>query len=200
MSESSASSSSNAPLLDAFYNGLFHPVREYRRISERPTNALLLEGGAFILLTSAMAPVVGALWEGGNPRALLWEVPLNTVIGALIWLAMGGILSMLAYAFTGESRLRAFLILSALSTLPWWLMGPLVLLKNGLGAVGDSVGVLAGLFIWLWSALLFCLAVGVAFRLSLERTLVVLAAPFAFAGVALCWALGFISRLSQLLF
>lgn len=192
-------SSQPAPLIDAFYNGLFHPIRAYRRIEQAPSNGLLMEGGVFILLTSAMAPVIGTLWQGGDLRALLWEVPLNTLIGVLIWLAMGGILTLLAYAFTGESRFRTFLILSALSTLPWWLMGPLVLIKTGLGAIGGTLGLMAGLLIWLWSALLFCLAVGMAFRLSLERTLVVLAAPFAFAGVALCWAFGFISRLSQLL-
>lgn len=187
--------------LDLFYNGLFHPVSEYRRISEKesPSNWTLFYGLIFVLLVSALAPVVQTVWKAESLSGLAFFIPYKAVTGLLIWLFMAGIVSTLSYAFTGKARFKTLLALSALSTLPWVLMGPLSLLKIGLGGFGDFVGIAAGLLLWLWSVFLFALAIGVTYRLSMERVLIVLVMPFLFSMVAFAWVVGFFVRVSQLL-
>ncbi len=187
--------------LDLFYNGLFHPVAEYRRISEQdsPSNLTLFYGLIFVILISAMAPVVHTIWKAGDVSGLVFAVPYKAVTGLAIWLFMASIVSTLSYAFTGQARFRTLLALSALSTLPWVLMGPLSLLKIGLGDLGNFVGVAAGLILWLWSVFLFALSIGVTYRLSLEKVLIILVMPFLFSTVAFAWIVGFFVQVSKLL-
>ncbi len=187
---------------ELFYKGLFHPVTVYRTIAkeEAPSNQTLFWGLLFIVLISGTAPVVEAIWKStGNLSSLGLMVPIKAIGGFAVWLSMGSVISTLAYAYTGKARFKTFLILSALSSLPWILMGPLALLKIGLGDLGNLLGFSAGLGIWLWSVFLFALSIGVTYELPLDRVFIVLVMPFVFSLVALSWFFGFFIHLGHLL-
>ncbi len=189
-------------LNELFYNGLFHPVTTYRQLAkeEVPSNQALFLGLIFIVLVSGTAPVVEAIWKSsGDLSGLGMMVPLKAVGGFVVWLIMGAVISTLAYAYTGNARFKTFLILSALSCLPWILMGPLALLKIGLGDLGGLLGFSAGLGIWLWSVFLFALSIGVTYELPLDRVFIVLVMPFVFTLVAFGWIFGFFVNLGHLL-
>ncbi|MBX2860058.1 MAG: YIP1 family protein [Vampirovibrio sp.] len=184
-----------------FYGTLFHPVKTFQKLQEvEPTGLQLFYGMIFILLVSGMAPVLTfVLKASADPLSLAFEIPLKAVFGLFVWFSIGSLLNMVAYAFTSHSRLRTFLTLSALSTLPWFFMGPLALLKIGLGGFGITLNVLAGLGIWLWSVVLFALALGVTYKLSAERVIIVLLMPFPFFSITLAWITGFFINVGQLL-
>jgi len=110
--------------------------------------------------------------------------------------------------------------LSGLASLPWIFMAPATLLKSGLGDLSsaifgmDEAGLalsnaadigatalfcLIGMGIWLWTVLLLVTAVTESYRLSAEKVVIVIAAPFAMFLVALGWTVGFILNLRQVL-
>ncbi len=187
---------------ELFYNGLFHPVTAYREIAkeETPSNQILFLALLFIVLVSGTAPVVDAIWKSaGEFSSLGVLIPLKAVGGFAVWLIMGSVISTLAYAYTGQSRFKTFLVLSALSCLPWVLMGPLALLKVGFGELGSMLGFAGGLGIWLWSVFLFALSIGVTYELPLERVFIVLVMPFVFTLIALGWIFGFFINLGNIL-
>jgi hypothetical protein len=138
--------------------------------------------------------------QGGNPTNLVWSLPLSAVLGVAVWGLAGLLISLLGYAFTGKTRVSQFLTLSGLATLPWIFMGPVSMLKIGLGPLGALLFVLLGLLIWLWSVLLFALALAETYEMSPDRVLVILAAPFAMSLVLLSWLLGFIDNVRLLAF
>lgn len=191
----------SADFLDLFYDGLFHPIGMYRCLAEEaaPGNRILFYALMIILLVSAIAPVLSFNLAGGELGRLVSAIPIRTFLGAVLWVMMAGIISLVAYAFTGVSRFRTFLTLSAFSTLPWIIVGPLSLFKTGFGDVGVFIWVLAGFVVWLWSVFLFALAIGVTYRLTIERVLIVLLMPFALGMVSLSWIFGFAINIQQLM-
>ncbi len=186
--------------LDTVYGVLFYPVRTFQAIAGMDTlpNALLCAGLMTVLGVSALTPAVHAAGSGGNMRFLLVSIPLHTLTGLLMWVAMALIVGLLAYAFTGKARLRHLLCLTGLATLPWVLMGPVTLFKLGLGALGVAISVIAGLLVWLWTVLLFALAITVTYRMTADRVLIVLMAPLVMMLVFLTWVGGFISNIIHL--
>lgn len=188
-------------VLDSFYNVLFHPVQEFRRISEdTPTDSRwLVVSLMFVLLVSAFGPIV--LFADGKDHdlmGLIYKIPMSAVSGLLLWVLMAGIIALLAYVFMGSSRFKTFLTLSGYATLPWVFLGPVVLLKTGLGGFGTFIGVVAGLSIWLWSVVLFALALGHTYRLTADRVIVLLAMPFVMGLLCLSWFIGFAVNIQHL--
>lgn len=188
--------------LELFYAALFHPVQAFKDIAAEPqaNSRLLFFATITVVLVSTLAPLVHMTNQGGNPSSLVWAMPLSAVMGTMIWGLMGLLISLLAYAFTGQSRVRTFLTLSGLATLPWIFMGPVAMLKIGLGPVGLILFVLLALGVWLWSVLLFALALAETYQMTPERVMIVLAAPFAMFVVLLSWMCGFIDNIRQLAF
>ena len=189
--------------LELFYAVLFHPVSTFKSIAAdvhgtQGDNRLLFFSLISVVLISTIAPLVQLAAVGGNVSMLVLTLPLSAISGLLVWGIMGLIIGLLAYAFTGEAKIRTFLTLSGLATLPWILMGPICLLKVGLGGPGLVLSVLLALVVWLWSILLFALAVTQTYRMTAERVLIVLAAPFAMSMVLLAWIVGFVENIRQL--
>jgi len=187
--------------LALFYAALFHPLQTFKAISslEAQNNRLLFFAVMSVILVSALAPLVHTAIQGGSPSSLIWNMPLSAVCGVAIWSFVGLLIGLLAYAFTGKSRIGVFLTLSGLATLPWVLMGPVSMLKVGLGTVGVMLFVLLALLVWLWSVLLFGLALAETYLMTPERVLIVLAAPFAMSIVLMGWLFGFIDNIRQLI-
>ncbi len=190
--------------LELFYATLFHPVRTFALIAAETSaplgNRQLFFASLSVVGISALAPLLQLANQGGETVSLFWQIPLSAVAGVILWGLMGLFISLFAYAFTAQARAKTFLALSGLATLPWILMGPVSLLKIGLGPVGVIAFVLLALLVWLWSVLLFALALAETYKMSPERVLIILAAPFALSGVLLAWVAGFIDNISQLAF
>ncbi len=186
--------------LELFYAVLFNPVSTFKSIAADAggDNQLLFFSLISVVLISTIAPVVQLAATGGEAGMLVLTLPLSAISGLLVWGMMGLMIGLLAYAFTGESKIRTFLTLSGLATLPWILMGPICLLKVGLGGPGLVLSVLFALVVWLWSILLFALAITVTYRMTAERVLIVLAAPFAMSMVLFAWMVGFVENIRQL--
>ena len=188
--------------LTLFYGTLFHPLQTFKSISQssQPGSRLLFFAIMSVVLVSTLAPLIHMASQGGHPSSLVWTMPLSAVSGTIIWGFMGLLIGLLAYAFIGQSRVGQFLTLSGLATLPWVLMGPITMLKVGLGSFGVIIFVLLALGVWLWSVLLFALALAETYGMTPERVLIILAAPFAMSLVLLGWMFGFIDNIRQLAF
>ncbi len=196
----SLSSTNSTNFLDVVYQTLFQPAPLFRDVAESESgkNALFLYGLLVVAFVSAIVPVIDFTYIGGNPYFLFLTIPVQAMLGVMIWLVTGVIISMLSYVFTGESRLKTFLILSGLAMLPWILIGPAALLKP-LGAPGALLSILSILGIWLWSILLFAMAVMATFRLTLEKGMLVLMTPFLMLFIFGVWTAGFFLNLARLL-
>jgi hypothetical protein len=187
--------------LDLFYQTLFYPVTTFRSIASGPwaDNRMLFYALGAVILVSATAPAVHLAASGGTLGGLIALMPVYTVVGVFIWAFVALVLSLLSYAFLGETRIRTFLVLSALATLPWLLMGPVMLFKAGLGQVGDFISAVLGLCIWLWTTLLFALAVMCTYRMSVERVLVIFLLPLASLLIVTGWVAGFVLNVAHLM-
>lgn len=186
--------------LDVLYGTLFNPVRTFRLVAKATAsnNRPFFYAIASIVLVSAMAPMIAMGSLGGDPADLALGIPLSVIGGLIAWSVTGLLVSLLSYAFTKRTGLRVFLTLSGLATLPWIMAGPVSMLKIGLGTPGFALFVLLSLAVWLWSVLLFAIAMMESFRMSPERVLIVLAAPFAMSLILLAWVAGFIENIRQI--
>ncbi|MCE3235455.1 MAG: hypothetical protein K0Q50_1635 [Vampirovibrio sp.] len=186
--------------LELFYATLFQPVQTFKVIAEEApaNNRLLVFSLISVILISSIAPLVHLATLGGQPAMLVLTLPLSAVSGIIVWGFMGLLIALLAYAFTGQARIRTFLTLSGLATLPWVLMGPVSLLKIGLGGIGVALCIIGALLIWMWTVLLFALAITETYRMTVERVLIVLAAPFAMFLVLVSWIAGFVENVRQM--
>lgn len=195
-----SSLATQAGFMDQFYNALFYPVSTFKTIGslEKPGNGLLFQALMAVVLVSGIAPIVQLINVGGQPGDLVFAIPTGVIIGVAAWGFMGLVIALASYAFTGESRIKTFLTLSGFATLPWLLMGSTSLFKIGLGPFGVALSVIGALLIWLWSVLLFALALMVTYRMTLERVMLVLAAPFVTMIILLAWIIGFIDNVRQL--
>lgn len=185
---------------ETLYNVLFHPVVEFRLLAreQAPKSRFLLYGFATVVAISATAPVVETIRNGSPLEGLALSIPISVVLGVIFWMLTGSLVAAMAYAFGARTHWRTILTLSALATLPWVFNGPLTLMKYSMGFAGALMGVLGGLGVWLWSVILFALAIGITYRMTLERVLIILALPFALSGVFVLWTIGFIGNIRQL--
>lgn len=185
-----------------FYNALFNPFTQYNTVVEEKNsvNQYFLFGLCFILFVSAMTPILKFIESGGdNVQSLLLQVPFQAILGALVWLTLGNMVSMMSYAMTGEGRVKNFLILSAFASLPWIFNAPLILLKEGLGITGSLIGTVGDLALTVWSLVLFSMAIAVNYRLPIERVMIILGLLCPFA-LSLWLAKWIVTLFSNLLF
>lgn len=189
-----------ASWLELFYATLFHPLHTFRAIAAEaePGNRLLFYSLLSVVLVSVTAPMVHTANAGSNPSGLVTAMPFGAVVGVLVWLFMALVISLMAYAFTGETRVRTFLVLSGLATLPWIFMAPISLFKIGIGVTGLVLCALLGLVVWLWTIVLFGLAIMATYKMTAERVLIVLAMPFAMILVFAGWIVSIVRNIAHL--
>ncbi len=202
----SASTSEKTPATDYGFLGLihdtlFHPVRCFEAVAvkEESSGELLLYGSLIVVATSALTPIVQAIWSGGGEATgLLVETPFKLIFGLMIWLFLGSVISATAYGFQGDGRFKTFLTLSGLSALPWLFSAPVAVAKHSLGEAGHFLALIAALGIWLWSVTLFGWAFGATYKIPADRILMLLLMPFAFSAITFIWFIDFFSNLFQL--
>lgn len=197
---SEEAASCNLGLLDLIYGTLFQPKTCFRAVAakECTTGTELLYGTMVVVVTSALTPVVQAIWSQGETGGLLIETPFKLIFGLLIWLFLVATVSGTAYAFQGQTRLKTFLTLSGLSALPWLFSAPIAIAKHNFGDMGHFLALIAILAIWLWSITLFGWAFGATYKVTADRILILLLMPFAFSIITFIWFIDFIANLFQL--
>ena len=185
--------------LSTFYNMLFHPVTAFRTLREdTPSNRMLVYALITVVLISGLGPLIYFVGHGGAINRLFYEVPIQALFGLILWMASSIIISLLAFAFTGEPRIRLLLTLTAFATLPWIFEGPATLLQASAGTLGTVLGGIGSLAVWLWSVVLFGFAVGCTYRLSAERTVIILFAPFMMGLIFISWFTGFVINIMRI--
>ncbi len=192
---------SEFPLL--FYFTVVAPRQTFQAISDfskdqpkgNPGNHWIMHSVLAIALVSGLAPALTFALEGGDLSALMFNVPSQMIFGLGMWLFMAMVISLVAFVFSGKSQVRLLLVLTALATMPWLLSGPIVLLQETVPYIGV---VLHGL-LWLWSSILFAMAVAETYKLSLEQTAIVLVLPFLMGTVSLFWVFGFFINMARMM-
>jgi hypothetical protein len=175
--------------LPLLYGTLFHPVETFQNIRQslsqaRQLNPMLALAIGITGAVAMLSPLLdlmnreSTMSSWGNP---LIQMPMAGILGIFNWLLIAGLFALLAYGFTGKARYQSLLILSAFSLIPLMFQVPSVLLLSAfsgpLSVLVSLIG-LAGVFLaWSWSAVLFLLALGVAYDLTVDRTLVVSFSP-----------------------
>jgi hypothetical protein len=185
---------------DLLYGTLFQPLKTFRGIAAapHPGNRPLFYALVSVLLISGLAPVVQMAQIGGNPADLILSIPISAFGGLLAWLGMAVLAALAAYAFTGKARLRTFLLLSGLALLPGLLLGPVNLLGTGPEPVALLLRALPTLLVWLWSSLLFALAVMATYEMTIDRVFIVLCLPVFVLLAGVGGLIGFVGMLLQL--
>jgi hypothetical protein len=198
--ESVSSDPPRTNFLDVIYGSLFQPLSTFQRIAqpEKADNTHVFYALLVVLLISSSTPLVRMMNIGGDPSDLTLGIPTSALLGALAWSAIALTIGLLAYAFTGKTRIQTFLTLSGLATLPWLLLGPISLFKLGLGSVGFVLATTLSLGVWLWAVILFAIAIMVTYQMSVDRVLIILIMPWAMSLVFFAWIAGFASNISQL--
>lgn len=186
--------------LATFYNMLFHPVAAFRTLEqeETPGTRVLVYGLITVVLISAIGPIIYFVAQGGTINQLFYQVPIQALFGLILWIASSVIISLLAFVFTGQPRMRLLLTLTAFATLPWIFEAPATLLQASAGTAGMVLGGIGNLAVWLWSVVLFGFAVACTYKLSAERTVILLFAPFMMMLVFVSWFAGFVVNLMRI--
>lgn len=185
---------------DLLYGTLFQPLKTFSGMAAavHPGNRPLFYALVSVLLTSSLMPVVQMAQMGGDPADLTFSIPISALGGLIAWIGAGTLTALAAYAFTGKARFRMFLLLSGLALLPGLLLGPVSLLGIGPEPVALLLRALPTLLIWVWSSLLFALAIMATYEMSIERVFIILCMPVFVLLAGLGGVISFIGMLLQL--
>jgi hypothetical protein len=175
--------------LELVYGTLFHPVQTFQSMTAslsdaRQLNPLLAVAIAITGVVTMVSPLQdlmsrqSSMSSWGNP---LLQMPIAGIFGIFNWLLIGGLFALLAYGFTGKARYQSLLVLSAFSLIPLLFQLPAILLLSAfsgpLNIMVSLIGLMGVFLAWSWSALLFLLALGVTYDLTVDRTLLVSFSP-----------------------
>lgn len=184
--------------LETFYGILFAPVETFSGVSETTGfKSASFFGGLFIvIIISGFA----ALYGPGNSLLgwLPFKIAVSALSGVIFWLVCGCIFALAAYVFGMKGRPQTLLTLTAYATLPWVFIPVLILFKSSLGTFGGVIESFGVLGLWIWSMVLFLMALRFTYHLSLDRVLLAAALPFLMMFIGLAWVSGFFLNLFQL--
>ncbi|MEB3207143.1 MAG: Yip1 family protein [Vampirovibrionales bacterium] len=196
--------------LQLVYGTLFHPVDTFQSTAvflsdARQLNPLLALAIAITGVVTMLSPLLdfmnrqSAMGSWGNP---LLQMPIAGICGIFNWLLIGGLFALLAYGFTGKARYQSLLVLSAFSLIPLLFQLPAILLLSAfsgpLNIMMSLIGLMGGFLAWIWSALLFLLALGVTYDLTVDRTLLVSFSPAILCVLGLVGVITFLMQVFRL--
>lgn len=191
-------------ILNVIYYVLFHPVYAFRCMQREgdPEGRLLLFAFITVAYVAFLSPLMMVVRSGeGSWTQLLIQVPFQIVVGTLVWAFLAAVVGLLAYAFRGESQFRTFLTMSGFAVMPWIFMAPIAVLQvNAVSAV-EMFCSFAGTVVWLWSVILFAVAIKETYGISAERAMIILVTPVMLLLFLFVWSSGFIAyNMLRLLF
>ncbi len=183
--------------LNILYNILVSPSQEFRVVSIGPVpkNALLAYGTAIVLIVSGLGVIYSPFVS--STEGLLFKILFAAITGLIFWLFTALVFSTTAYIFGMRGRPQTFLILTAYAVLPWIFLPVVMLFKGILGAFGNTIVIFGSLGIWLWSVILFLMALKYTYNLTLERVLLAGTIPILMTFIGISWLSGFFYNLVQ---
>jgi len=169
--------------LDLVYGTLFHPIKTFRQLSApNGHQGVLISAIICVALTCIVDTVVEQILSKGPVTPLSYLIPLKIIVGMIKWLWMAGMLAVAAHVFSGRALYEPFLQLSGLAFLPELLLSPVVLIVQSLqyGSWATFATIFLGLvafLLWIWSSLLFVLALVETYSMSVGRAFLCLLLP-----------------------
>lgn len=181
-------------LLENAYGSIFHPTSTFEKMSEIEKPPVLQ---AFIILV--LISIIEAItsFSGTNIIAFGLITFAYIFIAVISWFFVGAILDFFYSTFSRSHRLDHILTVTAFSLLPWLLIAPIDLYKHA-GIMGIAVAIVLSLLVWVWTVVLFVLALTKVLQISIGRTILLLLMPFLGTIIALSWLSGFISNLMSI--
>lgn len=185
--------------LSIVYNVLFHPTQEFRVISMGPVpkDLLLAFATGIVLFVSGTGVVYSPMVQ--STQGLMFKLVMSSLSGLLFWLFSTAVFASAAYVFCRRGRPQTLLILTGYATLPWIFLPVVMLFKGTFGAVGNTVAVFGSLGLWLWSAVLYLMAIKYTYDLTLDRILLAACLPLLMAFLGFSWVGGFFFNLAMFL-
>jgi hypothetical protein len=182
--------------LNIVYNILFHPTQEFRvvAIGPVPKDLLLVYSILFVLFISGMGIIYSPMVISTD--GLAFKILISALTGLLFWLFSGAVFSITAFVFGRRGRPLTLLILTGYATLPWLFL-PVMMQFKAFGAIGNTIAIFGSLGLWLWSTILYLMAIKYTYELSLERILLAASLPILMAFLGLSWVGGFFFNLAQ---
>jgi len=163
--------------LELLYGIIFNPRKTMRQAAENPlfSQALVVFLIVNILSSLLMAVSLGSRFPG---RALAFApvalVVAGLVVGFIDWFVVTGVFHLLAGIFGGHGKGLALFALIALANLPRLVDVPLGLLAF---TPLRALGVVLGLVVTLWVAVLYVIAISEVHGLSTGQSVAVLTLP-----------------------
>lgn len=186
--------------LSNVYGALFTPIKTFDSIVEQEQPPVF---EAFIIVI--MVSIIGCV--NFNSSQSIWVLALSlisyVVFAIISWVFMAAVIDGLASIFSKENHFDTLLTLTALSLLPWLLMGPVSLFKSGgiegLSLIGVLIALILGSIIWFWTSILFLLAISKTYKFSVARVFLLAIMPFLASIIMFFWMTGLVGNLIYLI-
>jgi len=177
------------------YGSLLNPIETFELIKNQEQKPVF-EAFMVIVLIS----IVGVLTSNQLTSVFFLGIQIiSYIIFALIsWIFVASIIDGLSTIFSGKSNFDLLLVLTAFALLPWILIAPVSLFK-GATLLGTFAGITGSIFIWLWTSVLFVLAVAKAYNIPAGSAILLMVMPFLASVIAFFWFFGFIGNLITIL-
>jgi hypothetical protein len=182
--------------LSTIYGTIVSPAKTFEEIIDSD------KVGVFeAFCTVIMVAVIGSMVDfKGTSVVMLPIFTISIVITGLVqWVFIAAVIDGIAAVFSKESKFDDLLTTTGFAVLPWMLMGPIVLFKSfgasGLGLFPFLIGIVLALIIWVWSAVLFLLAVAKTYKFSFGKAIILSIMPFTAGLIAFFWVVGFVTNL-----
>ena len=157
--------------LEAFYGVLFSPKKIFEDLYHEDTFAVVIYGILSVLLSN-----LGKIEPGNFSFLNIFGIE---VIGIISWGFVAIFIFFLSTVFkTPNNNLGRLLGFTGLSTLPYLLLAPLALVASLIPFPLDTVFSFFGVFIGVWSFILFWIALGKSFQLEAWRIFLMAIIPF----------------------
>ena len=186
--------------LSNVYGALFAPFKTFDSIVEQEHPPVF---EAFIIVI--MVSIIGCV--NFNSSQSIWILALSlisyVVFAIISWVFMAAVIDGLASIFSKENHFDTLLSLTALSLLPWLLMGPVSLFKSGgmegLSLIGVLIAIILGSVIWFWTLILFLLAISKTYKFSIAKVFLLAIMPFLASIIMFFWMTGLVGNLIYLI-
>lgn len=178
------------------YRFLFEPTEVFEELKDNPNISQAL---CTLIWVNTFLYSLRYIFTGDilNIFFYLFSLLFYLVTVIVAWCILGLFFEYIAKIFDRSGRLKVLLYLSSFSIIPWIFLGPLELLKN-VGNLGYFFGVILELFVYFWTIFLYCKSLQATYNIRFSRSLMLIFLPFIGMFFALCWTIGFFTKLGYI--
>ena len=178
-------------ILSYVYGTLFSPIKTFDKIINNSAPKVF-ESLCIVVIVSFIATL--GFFDSDSLLYLGLFIIANIIFGVISWVLVALVINLLGWVFSKKFNINMLLTLTGFSILPWLLVPTISLFKT-MGIVGIFLSVFLNILIWIWTIILFILAVSKGSNLSIAKTILLLITPFIGTVVTLTWISGFFSNI-----